>query len=265
MNTQTTIPTQSNPNPPATFRARTLCPDCKMETNVREEHVEAHDVRFKSSRVTWEEYFTTEERCELCEKIHDTEATRERWMAKLTAAGFPKRHVEDVESYAGASIARARVIQPTLADGGVCVLYGDRGRGKTGIATWLAWQRVLDGKPVGKFLRAMQIFLRVRAAFAKDAKETEAKIVAELQATPFLVVDELHERSESEWENRVLTEIMNGRYECGLPTLLITNCEKAKLVASLGASVADRIRETGIFVNCDWTSYRKKFEMEEAK
>ena len=213
------------------LQTKRLCPTCSAVWQIDTLGMNKLEAKARAGMTAeqWEEYLTILEPCPKCQEKQDKLHARNRWQRAMTQAGYPVRHCETVDTYAGEAIDKAKILKPILDGGGVCVLYGDRGRGKTGIAVWLAWQRALHSQSPGHFLRAMQIFLRVRATFRKDAPETEEDIVLDLQTTPLLVIDELHERSESDWENRVLTEVMNGRYESRKPTILIANADREKL------------------------------------
>jgi DNA replication protein DnaC len=104
----------------------------------------------------------------------------------------------------------------------------------------------------------MALFLRIRATFDKGATETENDIVRELSRTKLLVIDELQERSESAWENRLLTHIIDKRYGDERPTLLISNLTAAELTASLGDSITDRMRQGGGMIEITGQSHRVK-------
>ena len=72
------------------------------------------------------------------------------------------------------------------------------------------------------------------------------------------MLDELQERGETPWEDRLLTHVIDRRYAAEKDTLLITNHSKEKFLESIGESVASRLVETGGIVNCSWASYRVK-------
>jgi len=72
-----------------------------------------------------------------------------------------------------------------------------------------------------------------------------------------LVLDECHEISGTEWQGRILTLLIDGRYRERRDTILITNHAQEAFLASVGESVADRIAECGFFIQCDWPSFRR--------
>ena len=73
-----------------------------------------------------------------------------------------------------------------------------------------------------------------------------------------LVIDEAHERAETAWEQRSLTDIIDRRYRTRLDTIIITNETADACERSLGDSIADRMVETGWMLNFDGPSYRQR-------
>ena len=123
-------------------------------------------------------------------------------------------------------------------DRGILGIIGNRGTGKTQLAAEI----IKDLAPESAtYTTAMELFLRIRATFDKGSSETEKDIVKQLASTQLLVIDELQERSESAWENRLLTEIIDKRYGNERPTILISNLTASELTASLGDSITDRM------------------------
>jgi DNA replication protein DnaC len=171
---------------------------------------------------------------------------------------WPRRHMAVLPSMQGPSLAAANELLPAALSGGILILCGDRGRGKTQMATYWAAQRSLAGSTRSAYVRAFDLFATIKQAWDRSGKSTtpEWQTLDSLKAAEFLVIDELHERSESDWENRTLTNIIDHRYAENLPTVLISNLPNAQLQASLGPSIIDRAAETGGVVTCDWGSYR---------
>jgi DNA replication protein DnaC len=154
--------------------------------------------------------------------------------------------------------------------GSILILHGTRGAGKTRMAYEAAISATLpkdktghfDGirthrKTTARYTTAMGFFLDVRATFAKKASKTERDIVDSLTDPALLVIDEIQERSESAWENRLLTHVLDSRYASMRPTVIIANLTSAELVASLGPSIMDRIHEGGGHIEFTWPSYRR--------
>lgn len=143
--------------------------------------------------------------------------------------------------------------QQTIEDNGILVFYGKRGTGKTRMAAELA---VIKGG--SKYRTAMRFFLEVRATFKKDAKQSELDVLEPMIATRLLILDEVQERGETAFEDRLLTHLIDARYSANRPTILITNLHKQNLAASLGDSIVSRATECGRSIEFNWESYRAK-------
>ena len=192
--------------------------------------------------------------CDQCEGM--PEAVKSPPKREL-GESWPMRHREKLETMAGPGADKARQLLRLVLDGSMLVLAGDRGRGKTQIATWLAWQRGQQGEPCGLYAKAFDLFSDVKGTWSKQSADSENKVMDRYKHAAFLCLDECHERGETDWENRTLRNVLDHRYDACLPTVIIGNWQKLEEVsASLGASITDRITETGGVVWCKWQSYR---------
>lgn len=192
--------------------------------------------------------------CEACEMAL---SAPKRAIVRELGDSWPERHRARLAEMTGPGLERARKILPAVSSDGMIVLAGDRGRGKTQIATWLAWQRGKQGLKPGLYAKTFDLFSDVKASWSKQSSESEDAVMSRYKAAPFLALDEAHERSESDWENRTLRNILDHRYDRQLPTVIIGNWRAIDdISASLGASITDRITETGGVVWCQWSSYR---------
>ena len=171
---------------------------------------------------------------------------------------WPVRHRDKVEAMQGPSLAKAMELCKLVVDGSaMLVLTGDRGRGKTQIATRLAWERGQRGLRCGMYAKAFDLFGDVKSTWGKNAVRSESKVMGDYKSAPFLCLDECHERGETDWENRTLRNVLDHRYDACLPTVIIGNWStKDEISDCLGASIVDRITETGGTVWCNWDSYR---------
>lgn len=169
---------------------------------------------------------------------------------------WPDRAIRDLPKLAGEPLDYAREIWERLRDNGTYVITGDRGRGKTVIACWLAHQRRRESRHPGTYLRSHDLFTTIRRTMHPQSKEDEWTALERYRTTGFLVIDEFQERSESEWENRTLVNILDHRHAKILPTVLIANLTSEAFVKSVGPSMADRIAQTGGIVECTWGNLR---------
>jgi DNA replication protein DnaC len=98
--------------------------------------------------------------------------------------------------------------------------------------------------------------LDLRDASRNDSKTSEKQVLKKLEDVGLLVIDEFQERGESQWENRIVKNLIDKRYSDGRPTIIIANMTRGDMGAALGDSVKDRVRECGCVIEFNWTSYR---------
>lgn len=194
------------------------------------------------------------------EEIATQESARQRQkmaarqaMALGQQSGWPVKYLEAVKTAPhGADWLEAyEQAAERVRQNGIVVLYGRRGSGKTRMAAELAVQAGLS-----RYRTAMRFFLEIRATFRKGAEDTEMKIIDDLTRTGLLVLDEIQERGETGFEDRLLTHVIDARYAAMKPTVIIANLTKKELSESLGASVVDRACENGKSIEFHWGSYR---------
>lgn len=179
---------------------------------------------------------------------------------ELQGHRYPERHVLAVESVAmGESYEKMLSLEERVvgrADS-LLILCGDRGGGKTQMATWWALSRLQRGIPCGWYYKAHDLLELIRQQYeggqlAEDARRT----LRQAKKTAYLVIDEFSELAGTEWERRTLTNLIDHRYDAMLTTVLITNHRQQDIPAALGRSIWSRAEETGGVVSCDWGSYR---------
>lgn len=139
--------------------------------------------------------------------------------------------------------------------GGIIALIGPRGTGKTRLAAEAMRNHSPDS---GTYTTAMGLLLRIRASFGKTSRETEGDIVREMATTRLLILDEVQERGNTAWEDRLLTHILDKRYGAMVPTIVIANLTEAGLIECLGDSIISRLTETGGVISVDGPSHRNQ-------
>ena len=174
----------------------------------------------------------------------------------MTVSCAPKRQRDNTNLDRTGEWEKTRAtVAAKLGSGFIIALVGTRGCGKTQIGVELIRQLSQDFKR-SKFCSAMEFFMRIKAGYRDDG-DPEEKVIAEFAKPALLVIDEIGQRSENDWENRLLYELINRRYNAVLDTLVISNQEVGQLEASIGPSLVSRMRETGGVVECNWQSYRR--------
>ena len=106
------------------------------------------------------------------------------------------------------------------------------------------------------FCTATEFFMDVKSAYRDQTKNTEADIIKHFGRPSLLVIDELGKRGDTEWENRMLYELINRRYMDMKDTLLVSNLAVEIIGEALGDSLNSRMRETGGILDCNWASFR---------
>lgn len=150
--------------------------------------------------------------------------------------------------------------------GGLIAITGERGTGKTQsatiIAAWLLdeWRAPAEDwhgwrpQPV-RYAKAADLFAMMHAGRDDRGPRSAHRLYS---TCGFLVVDEYQERVDSDAEDRILTNIIDHRYDRKLPTLIISNMTVPELQAQLGPSVTSRIQETGRVQVFTWPSFRAR-------
>lgn len=140
--------------------------------------------------------------------------------------------------------------------GTLFMLAGERGCGKTQLSVCLI-KMLLENGETARYNKTMDFFKSVKDTY-KLPNKTENDVIKEYKSPKLLVLDEIQVRSESAWENNLLTYLIDIRYDYMLNTILIGNIAINKVRDNVGDSIYSRMEETGGIINCDWKSFRAK-------
>jgi DNA replication protein DnaC len=187
----------------------------------------------------------------------DAEATRarqEQISALLDHANVPKRQRGTQARQAPGWSTTLTNVSMKRGSGFLVALVGIRGNGKTQMGVELIRANAESGVK-SRFCSAMEFFMEIKAGYRNDSK-AEKDVIADFCRPALLVLDEIGQRSESDWENRLLFEMINRRYNDMKDTLLISNQDETQIKAALGPSIISRINETGGLIRCEWESFR---------
>jgi DNA replication protein DnaC len=146
------------------------------------------------------------------------------------------------------------LLMERMCDPVIIVLCGPGGPGKTHIACGLVYQSCMRLR-AARYAVTADFFRAIRSQFGTKCGNEES-IVNSFASPALLVLDEIQERGETEWEQRTLTNLVDRRYAQLRTTLLITNQMKAEFQRSVGESIASRVRDRGGIVECLWRSVR---------
>jgi DNA replication protein DnaC len=189
-----------------------------------------------------------------------------------TLKGFPKRYENAPPAEGDGWHANYAQALAAIDSGGIAIMYGGHGTGKTRMAWELAknhrsarpnaptggtgWTATTVRRPM-LYTTAVNLFSDIKSSYHRDSPKSEKEIVETYVDAALLVIDEIQERAETEFENSKLTAIIDARYQNERPTIIISNYSRQKLAASLSPAVIDRIRENGCGLAFDWESFRK--------
>jgi len=190
-----------------------------------------------------------------------------------TLRGFPKRY-DDAPPAGGDSWLDnySKALDATNA-GGITILYGGYGTGKTRMAWEIArahkskrpnisiggvgWTVATKKRPM-VYTTAMNLFTSIKSTYSSNSEKSEKEVISEYCEAALLVIDEVQVRSETKFEDDKLTTIIDARYMDGMPTILISNYTWERLASTLSPAVIDRFDENGLKLVFDWESFRKK-------
>jgi len=185
------------------------------------------------------------------------------------AFGWGAKYVEPINLYGDPWLEAFAQAKAVIAKRGIVALIGTRGTGKTRMGAEITraglfptdhgeWNGngVVRGQ-TSMYRRTLDVFLDLRAA-SNSKTTSEKQVLSELEKPGLLVMDEFHERKASDWENAIVSNLIDKRYSAGRPTILIANYTLNEMAAAVGPSVSDRMRENGKAFVCDWESYRDR-------
>lgn len=180
-------------------------------------------------------------------------------IARWRASGVPLRHRRVVE--AGMTFESfdepeaARKVAAGVKRGGLVLLLGDFGSGKTQLAAWLIWAVCVHGGKLAMYRRFADLLSEMRQeCYTRGG--SDAELFARLSRVGLLVLDELHHRRWSEDENLWLLRLLDHRYGAETPTIAIANLSRSAAGSALDGSIIDRLRDGGAVVEMRGPSRR---------
>jgi DNA replication protein DnaC len=177
--------------------------------------------------------------------------THTRQTEALAAANFPKRQYRRNATHSGQWGETFREYSAKVGrDGVILALVGERGSGKTQLATEIG-RAALNSDLSVFYTTAMGFFLRLQSAM-NSREDSVLDIIQTRQRPRILVIDEMQERGETPWEDRILTHLIDARYGAGKDTILIANQTPKAFAESVGTSIMRRLNETGGIIECNW-------------
>lgn len=175
----------------------------------------------------------------------------------LKASGYGRREIEAVLGALQGKewIAKRNLVFGMLREGGIVMLSGDCGTGKTVMAASISKSYLAHKKTV-IYTRATDYFRGLKNTWKKSEKMTEEEYSKQFETVDLLVIDEIQDRSDNSWDNTLLNNVIDHRYSELLPTLVITNLEGDEAIKNIPRSIVSRCMGTAAAVSCGWRSFR---------
>lgn len=220
------------------------CPKCFEE---KRQSVEFHDLHAISAK-------TARERTEMA--IHFQQACIPKRFQGRNFEGYDVRN----EGQRRAKITAQRYAEDfhiARSDGACLCFTGDPGTGKTHLAAAIGNHVIAHGS-TALFMTAYNAVGKIKDTWRPGSKLTEAQALKLFLAPDLLILDEVGAQHGSEAEKLMLFNIINGRYEEMLPTIVVSNLPLPHLVKVLGNRAVDRLKENGgAVVEFKWESFRR--------
>ncbi len=121
-------------------------------------------------------------------------------------------------------------------------LRGNTGTGKTHLAVGILME-VLNNGHRGMYCNVTDLLDRLRGSYRQGSSEDETDILAEMEETDLLILDDLGAERATDWVRDRLYLIVNRRYENNKPLIVTTNCDSAELTDRVGPRIVSRLYE----------------------
>lgn len=192
-----------------------------------------------------------------------------RWLDKLADAAIPPRFQDrTLQNYAAETPGQEKVLAFALdyaeqfathrTKGTSCVFVGKPGTGKSHLAVGIALHVMRHGFSA-RYATVQRAVRRIKDTWHRESPERESDALRWMTDVDFLILDEIGVQFGSDFEKNLLFEVLNSRYECRRPSLILSNLSQVEVQGYLGERVVDRIREDGGRVlTFDWASHRRK-------
>ena len=135
------------------------------------------------------------------------------------------------------------------------LLLGSVGTGKTHLASAVVDSLVDTNECL--IIKAIDLIRALKGSWSNESTDTEVGLIAKFSNLKLLVIDEVGTQFGSDTEKLFMFDIIDGRYQNVLPTILISNLDIDGLKEIIGERCLDRLREDGgSVVAFNWESQR---------
>lgn len=148
-----------------------------------------------------------------------------------------------------------------LSKRGICYL-GASGSGKTFIASLILNEIIYQHAIPVKFLKITRDFFnQIRATYSAESNNygKGEDIFKKIASIPILLLDDFGVQADSPWEQRMLYDLIDMRYENEQMTLITTNLDFNRIKPLFDGRIYSRLKEMTDFQFLTAPDYREKF------
>lgn len=136
------------------------------------------------------------------------------------------------------------------------IACGSVGTGKTHLAS-SAINEMTRARKDCEIIKIIDLIREFKNTWSHDNDETEEKFINYYTNIDALIIDEVGVQFGSDTEKMIIFDIIDGRYNNMLPTILISNLPLMDVKELIGDRAIDRLREDGgDVVAMQWPSHR---------
>lgn len=139
---------------------------------------------------------------------------------------------------------------------GWLILMGTHGAGKTHLAAAIANECIAQGQMV-LFIVVPDLLDHLRAAYAPRSQVAYDERFNQVRNVPLLILDNLGSQASTPWAEEKLFQLINHRYNAGLPTVITTAQSLDELDGRIRSRLADpRLSQVVMLEGPDWDAYQ---------
>lgn len=218
------------------------CPKCVEEREALQNAKELEE-ELERQKQKWRE-------CNIKEKFFDM--TFDNYIVENDTQRFAKEKLEAIANGGNRSL----------------LLLGSNGLGKTMLSSLALMKRG------GYIFKMYEIIIQIKSSYKANSTINEEDILKKLSTCPLLVIDEVGKQFGSESEKNWLSYVIDERYECNKPTVLISNLKMMKECSDeerkeglyieryLGRDSVSRLVECADIVTITGSDYRRKISVD---
>lgn len=161
---------------------------------------------------------------------------------RLADGGFPRAMIEAKPGADQGWMANARKMAARSNKGGLFIIVGSQGTGKSSLATYGGRGAITFGLSV-LYVVWPRLIDRIKGSNSPSSRLNSQQILHPFRFTDFLVIDDIQGKPGTEYESSMLVELVRWRHQEHKTTVLVSEGRTETLVSLLGTSIAERVNE----------------------